>query len=48
MVLVLQPVSVIQDSLETSVTLILMNVKQLDARMENVKNSLMHFGVHAI
>ena len=42
------PVSVIQDSLETSVTLILMNVKQLDARMGTVKSLLMHFSVHAI
>ena len=42
------PAGVIQDTLETSVTLISMNVKQLDVRMENVKTSLMHLGVLAI
>ena len=48
MILEISPVNVIQDSRETSVTLILMNVKQLDARMGNVKSLLMHFSVHAI
>ena len=48
MELVLSPVSVSQDSLETSVILTLMNVKQPDARMEHVKTSLMVLIVHAI
>ena len=48
MILVPSSVSVTQDTLETSVILTLMNVKQLDARMGNVKTSLMHFSVLAI
>ena len=42
------PVTVFQDSLEKIVLSISMNVKQQDARMENVKTSLMLFSVHAI
>ena len=42
MVLEPSPVNVIQDSQETSVTRISMSVKQLNARMLNVKTYLMH------
>jgi hypothetical protein len=48
MILVPSPVSVIQDSLETFVKSTSMNVKQLDARMGNVKTWSIILGVLVI
>jgi hypothetical protein len=48
MVLVPSPVCVTPDTLETFVKSTSMNVKQVDARMGNVKTSSMTFTVHVI
>jgi hypothetical protein len=48
MILVSSPVSVTLDSLVTFVRLTLMNVKQLDARMGNVKTWSIILGVLVI